>query len=524
MKKFYVFTTTLLLAGNVLGQQSLIDFEELEFPNNQSFWNGSDGEGSFVSKNGTFNNAFDEEWGSWSGFAYSKMTDASTPGYGNQYSVFAPKSFWNGADESGGFDVNGVSFNNTYNPDWDSWSGFSYSNTNDSLTEGFGNQYSAITGEGYNGNNNYLIYTEGGEVSFENPVIVNEIAVTNTTYAYYSMLNGDDFATQFEQEDWFLLTVYGWDESNNLLEDSVNFYLADFRDVLAENHYIVNTWEQIDLSVLGEVSKLSFKLRSSDVGEWGMNTPNYFSLGGLSYDSDGETTLDFDELNFLSSGNNGSKNYAVWYSDGVITFDSLVEMESIAVGNTTFAALAMKEGDDFSSPFEEGDWFRLTVFGWNENDEKLADSVVVYLADFRASDPEDHFILDQWMQVDLSVFEEVKSLSFNLSSSDMGEWGMNTPNYFALDDLSFSVLEVEDLSVDQFDKEWIQVFPNPCIEKLIVNAPEGKVKLMDLKGQIVFDGLHTLKTEIDVSQFQKGMYLLHWNNGAMSMSRKISIQ
>jgi len=526
MKKFYVFATTLLLAGSVSAQQSLIDFEELVFPTDEKIWNGSNGEGFFSSKNGRFNNVFDQEWESWSGFAYSKMTDASTPGFGNQFSVFAPQPFWNGSDETGGFDVNSVSFNNIYNPDWSSWSGFSYSNSNDNETEGFENQYSSISGGGYDGQENYLIYTEGGEVSFETPVQVNQLVVTNTTYAYYSMLNGDDFAAQFEQDDWFILTVYGWDENDNLLEDSVNFYLADFRDDDSDNHYILNSWENINLTELGEVSKLSFKLSSSDVGEWGMNTPNYFALGGLTFQSDEEISLDFDVLNFPSTGNNGSQNYAVWYSDGVITFDSLVEMESLSVANTTYAALAMKEGDDFATQFGQDDWFRLTVFGWNENDEKLEDSVVVYLADFRDSDPTQHYVLEHWEQIDLTVFDEVKSLSFVLASSDVGEWGMNTPNYFALDDILYSVLEVEedDLSVKQIVGENIHVYPNPCADRLFINAPAGDVKLTNLNGQVVFETSHATKTEIDVAHYPKGMYVLYWNNQEKQLTQKIIIQ
>ncbi len=525
MKKCYVWATFLLLGVSALAQHK-IDFEELSFPEGEKYWNGANGEGQFTSKNATFNNSFNNEWQSWSGFAYSKMTDASTPGFLNQYSVFAPKNYWNGSDESGGFELEGVSFTNEYNPEWGSWSGFSYSNETDNETEGFGNQFSAITGEGVDGDN-YLIYTQGGEITFDAPYQISEFKVTNTTYAYFSMLNGDDFANQFQQDDWFLLTIYGWDEQGELLEDSVNFYLADFQDQAAENHFILSEWSSVDLSILGEVSKLTFNLTSSDVGEWGMNTPNYFALGKLSIDNGDEDdlVLDFDELGFPSTGNNGSENYAIWYADGLIQFDSLVEMESIAIANTTFAALSMRDGDEFTTKFEQDDWFRLTIYGWDENETQIEDSVVVYLADFRDEDVTKHYILDEWMEVDLSVFEFIQSLSFKLESSDIGEWGMNTPNYFALDDVVYHVLEVEDnLSTEDQDSfVAMSVYPNPASSFLKIDAPDGFVELVDLNGRRIVQMEHLGHTSISTVDLPKGTYVLHWSDGVRTEHRKIVV-
>src|SRR3954465_8309347 len=64
-------------------------------------------------------------------------------------------SFWDGSDLSGGFSNGNANFVNDYDTTYHSWSGFSYSNKKDSITAGYGNQYAAVTGGGYNGSANY---------------------------------------------------------------------------------------------------------------------------------------------------------------------------------------------------------------------------------------------------------------------------------------------------------------------------------------------------------------------------------
>src|SRR6185437_13972491 len=106
-------------------------------------------------------------------------------------------SFDNGADGAGGFTTpdGGVFFNNSYNPKYGNWSGWSLSNVNDTTTAGYGNQYAAITGTAVAGSGTYAVAYDGGpNVAYLNlptgsaPI---SMAVTNTTYAYLSMLNGD---------------------------------------------------------------------------------------------------------------------------------------------------------------------------------------------------------------------------------------------------------------------------------------------------------------------------------------------
>ena len=63
-------------------------------------------------------------------------------------------------------------------------------------------------------------------------------------------------------------------------------------------------------------------------------------------------------------------------------------------------------------------------------------TVDFYLADYRFADNSKDYIVENWEYVDLSSLGVVKSLEFSLNSSDAGVFGMNTPAYFAMDDLN----------------------------------------------------------------------------------------
>lgn len=126
-----------------------------------------------------------------------------------------------------------------------------------------------------------------------------------------------------------------------------------------------------------------------------------------------------------------------------VTFDEPVYVESFFVNNTACAVTSMSNGDAFTKKFARGDWFKLTVGGYDAPDaETPVYTKEFYLADYRDADPANWTMIRTWTLCGL--FDErtaVRKLVFDLSSSDNGEWGMNTPAYFALDDLRFEKAE-----------------------------------------------------------------------------------
>ncbi len=170
---------------------------------------------------------------------------------------------------------------------WDTtykyWSGGSaYTNLNDATNGNSSHIYNCKAGKGYNNSNVYVTAQPGGIIKLKNPYnIVQGFYVTNTTYDYNSMKNGDSFAKKFggttgNDPDWFKLLVFGY-RAGALTTDSVEFYLADYRFTNNAQDYIVQNWQWVDCTILGAVDSLTFKLKSTDVGSFGMNTPAFFS-------------------------------------------------------------------------------------------------------------------------------------------------------------------------------------------------------------------------------------------------------
>jgi hypothetical protein len=166
------------------------------------------------------------------------------------------------------------------------WTGWTVSNVVDTTTAGFGNQYAAYPGSGAGGSSNYAVaYFGEPRVTLPEPNVVTGGWFTNTTYAALSMRDGDGFAKKFggasgNDADYLALDITGRDASGGAT-GTVSFLLADYRFADNTQDYIVDTWTWVDLSSLGTVSALSFALRSSDVGPFGINTPAYFALDDL---------------------------------------------------------------------------------------------------------------------------------------------------------------------------------------------------------------------------------------------------
>ncbi len=183
------------------------------------------------------------------------------------------ESYWNGSDGSGGFVSGAASFNNYCNTEWNYWESWAYSNISNNVDADFTNQYSAITGSALSDSIYSVAYVGfygTPTVTLNSAAVINGMYVTNTTYAYYAMFNGIYGATAFDSTDWFLLTIKGVNASGTET-GTVNFYLA-------EDGTILDDWTYVDLSSLGVVSSLTFSLSSSDNSYGMMNTPGYFAM------------------------------------------------------------------------------------------------------------------------------------------------------------------------------------------------------------------------------------------------------
>jgi len=196
-------------------------------------------------------------------------------------------TFLNGSDGNGGFANNTIFLPNSYDPMFESWTDWAISSKTDATTPGFMNQFSAAPGMGAENTTTYAVSAAfaptqiqlTGEAAGK---VVDGLHITNSTYAKFSMQDGDAFAKKFGGEtgddpDFFLLTIQKY-FGGELGAEAVEFYLADFRFEDNSQDYIVDTWNFVDLTSLGNVDSLVFSLSSSDNGQFGMNTPAYFCV------------------------------------------------------------------------------------------------------------------------------------------------------------------------------------------------------------------------------------------------------
>ncbi|WP_286762559.1 MULTISPECIES: DUF4465 domain-containing protein [Rhodopirellula] len=204
---------------------------------------------------------------------------------------------YGGNDHIGVFSADGVDFSNSHNDLYGSWSGFAVSNHTDTSTPGYSNQFSAYAGSGSGGSDNYAVafgYTNSTPTNINTLTALPSIYlpdgeqassadITNATYAGLSMRDGDSFAKQFggvagSDPDFFKLSIFGIDANNQILDTTIDVFLADFRFTDSLQDYILDDWVTIDLSSMSDARSLHFNLSSSDVGPYGMNTPGYFAL------------------------------------------------------------------------------------------------------------------------------------------------------------------------------------------------------------------------------------------------------
>lgn len=170
--------------------------------------------------------------------------------------------------------------------------GWSYSNVVDTTTPGFTNQWAAFTGTDFSGNGNYALansFTANSAfINLPTNHELESLRITNTTYAAISMRDGDSFAKQFggdsgDDPDFFRIIFNGFTslDATGTNLGSVEFYLADYRFTNNSLDYIVGSWQDVSLASLTGARSIGIEFESSDVGEFGINTPAYFAIDNL---------------------------------------------------------------------------------------------------------------------------------------------------------------------------------------------------------------------------------------------------
>lgn len=484
-----------------------------------------------------------------------------------------------GAAVSGKFNSGNVEFPNTYQTNYGGfWSdGWAYSNVKNDTNGTYGNLYAAFANTGANGSAKYAVGQQGSVlriVGVDAGDTVKGLYVTNGTYPALTVKNGDAFSKKFggtngTDADFFVLIIKAW-KNGVKTADSVNFYLADYRNDSSALDYIVKDWTWVDLTALGAVDSLEFTMNSSDKGQFGINTPLFFCIDDVVTKND---TSDFENLSlatnkFWSKPNTSIRTtyqsgnaifpsrYSVssfgdyWSGDfaisnktdvqldsGVVGYNKIYnavvaqgadstenyavaqqgariiltgnaagkQLEGVYVTNSNYAYLSMKWGDGFARKFNDTDYFKLNIIGFKNGTS--TDTVPFYLA-------QNGNIVSTWTWVDLKPLGNVDSVLFRLSSSDVGQFGMNTPGFFAIDEFTTrdAFVGLSNLK----NNLNASVYPNPTQGKIKVSVAAKtnavEVTVFDVMGKQMLKQNAFNNTWVDLEDLTNGVYFVKIEN------------
>lgn len=185
------------------------------------------------------------------------------------------------------------------------------------------------------------------------------------------------------------------------------------------------SWDGFVYSNETDTATAGYTNQYSAITGGGVNGSSNYSISCCALDWEGGT---YDIIpNAASFGASTGEDYNTVISGAFFT-------------NTTYAYLSMLNGDGMAKKFggttgADPDWFKLIIKGIDVNDNYTG-TVEFYLADYRFGDDSLDYIIDDWTWVDLTGLGSVAGLEFSMDSSDTGSFGINTPTYFAMDDLN----------------------------------------------------------------------------------------
>ncbi len=258
---------------------------------------------------------------------------------------------------------------------------------------------------------------------------------------------------------------------------------------------------------------------------WDTSFGGYFQSGGWAFSRKNyntEEASDFSKHLYAASAGKGyelSEVYAIGSNSAHIRInrglDTSWNFYGFHVTNTTFARNSMLFGDAFAKKFNaaDKDSFVLIISGFRKGELKKSKRLM--LADFRDADPGKHFILSSWEFVEFN--EIVDSLRFDMESSDNGSWGMNTPAYFAIDNIVLTYPG----SVKNIGTLPLKLFPNPASSNVQWMLPENErpqsIKITNLMGAVMLNesaesngvlSESQISNQLDLQRLPAGMYLV----------------
>ncbi len=316
----------------------------------------------------------------------------------------------------------------------------------------------------------------------------------------------------------YLLTILSISVGSLFAQQNV----GDFENLtLSSESY----WDGSDMSGLHNNSVFTTNFSSGDYNfsnsydtTWGAAS-GYWSSGWAYSNMTDSTTSGFTNQYSAKPGGGhpiGGANYAIGKPNSTIVFNNPDEL-SINITNSTYAANSMRDGDAFAKKFTNADqdYFKLHIYGYSNG--SILDSTEFYLADFTHTDSTLDYIVTDWQYVEL-LPGPYDSVSFDLSSSDVGAFGMNTPAYFCIDNVGNFPL-----SSNTINQETINIYPNPSSDFIYINSKDSDnytISLFNILGKLIIDKKINLQ-QLNLSNLPNGQYFLKIESESGIINEKI---
>ena len=188
--------------------------------------------------------------------------------------------------------------------------------------------------------------------------------------------------------------------------------------------------------------------------------PSMASYGGMSWEGFTLSKVAQDTANVFGCVANGGMQgvgtpYAIgyfseWvtasqgYSSNIILFDQTYYPEYVYICQNSNTMRAIVHGDVFNArAFTEQDTLALIISALDSNMQEMATTTYYLAVDGQKN--------NGWVKVPLHNLGEAAGLSFRMTTTDIGDFGSNTPLYFALDALTVNTnpsTEVENVKKD----------------------------------------------------------------------------
>lgn len=189
-----------------------------------------------------------------------------------------------------GYENDAIKCEYFYEEEYGYWGGFAHSKVFDTDAKNglFQNQFAAYNSQAASGDGFLLYYydsyNEPCDIIFkdeESVVRLSSVKLNLTTYTYASITDEDinDYARVFAEGDYLKVVFYAVDAFGRTVGEGAECYVVDYRD---GKRFVADNWQEFYLPGILS-NRVRVTIETSDIGEYGPNTPLYICMDDLTY-------------------------------------------------------------------------------------------------------------------------------------------------------------------------------------------------------------------------------------------------